>query len=140
MLGSEPLTKETKMSSIKQVIVLRKDLNMRKGKMIAQGAHASMKVILDLNESKTDDFMLIPLNAITREWFLGSFAKIALSVDSEHELMEIHHKAKRAELPCTLITDAGRTEFKGVPTNTAVAIGPAKSEDIDKITGDLKLL
>ena len=31
----------------KQVIVIRKDLNMRKGKMIAQGAHASMKVILD---------------------------------------------------------------------------------------------
>lgn len=32
----------------KQVIVMRKDLNMRKGKMVAQGAHASMAVLLDM--------------------------------------------------------------------------------------------
>ena len=39
--------------NVKQVIVLRKDLNMRKGKMVAQGAHASMKVFFDRFHSST---------------------------------------------------------------------------------------
>ena len=38
---------------IKQVIVMRRDLNMRKGKMVAQGAHASMAVLL--NAGRYDD-------------------------------------------------------------------------------------
>jgi peptidyl-tRNA hydrolase len=32
---------------VKQLIVMRTDLNMRKGKMIAQGAHASIMWTLD---------------------------------------------------------------------------------------------
>ncbi len=52
----------------------------------------------------------------------------------------MYAKAKKAHIPCALITDAGRTEFGWVPTNTCIGIGPYFCEDIDKITVDLKLL
>ena len=61
-------------------------------------------------------------------------------MDSEEELLKIYEKAKKAKLPCSLITDSGKTEFNGVPTNTVVVIGPDKSTKIDKITKKLKLL
>lgn len=128
--------------AVKQVIVLRKDLGMRKGKMIAQGAHASMAVLLNRgealpNEPSTYTFDMTP---DMKEWVEGTFAKIVLGVESEDELLEVHKQAKEAGLPCALITDAGRTEFHGVATNTAVAVGPADADDIDPITGSLKLL
>jgi len=115
--------------NMKQVIVLRKDLKMRKGKMIAQGAHASMIVLLDY-----------PKHEFVQEWLSGQFTKIAVSVDSEDELLELYEKAKEAKLPCSLVTDAGRTEFNGVATITSIAVGPGPIEEIDKITGNLKLL
>ena len=132
----------------KQVIVMRKDLNMRKGKMVAQGAHASMKAILDQMDSSylknqsgiVDKILEIKPNTAMADWIKGSFAKICLSVDSEAELLEIYNKAKEAGLISALIIDAGLTEFNGVPTKTCCAIGPAWSQEIDKITGNLKLL
>ena len=126
----------------KQVIVLRKDLKMRKGKMIAQGAHASMKVILDRGHFvpavNPNTFMLTATEEM-KAWMAGLFTKICVGVDSEDELIAIYEAASLANLPCSLILDAGLTEFKE-PTYTAVAVGPAKNEDVDKITGDLKLL
>jgi peptidyl-tRNA hydrolase, PTH2 family len=126
----------------KQVIVMRKDLNMRKGKMIAQGSHASMS-FLTRRIHEAQNFMIIyyePLWPAAIEWLESSFVKICVSVDSEAELLEIAYKAKEAGLETNLITDAGYTEFNGIPTNTCVAIGPDWSDDIDKITGGLKLL
>ena len=114
---------------MKQVIVIRKDLKMRRGKEIAQGAHASMKFLLN------GDFTRADLNT----WLHGGQTKICLSVDSEKELLELFDKAKEAGLIVNKVTDAGRTEFNGVPTDTCIAIGPNNSEDIDKITKHLKL-
>lgn len=135
------------MTAPKQVIVMRKDLNMRKGKMVAQGAHASMAVILDLFESlidRMDDstryFTSFEKGSPVLEWLTGKFTKICVSVDSEQQLLEIYQKAKDANIPSALITDSGLTEFNGVPTNTCCGIGPWHSEEIDKITGHLKLL
>ena len=122
---------------------MRKDLNMRKGKMVAQGAHASMKAILDsMAWYPRDNVMSIDLskNKPMDNWLNDGVSKICVGVDSEKELMEIYNAAKRAGLICGLITDAGLTEFGGVPTKTCCAIGPNWSEDIDKITGHLKLL
>lgn len=116
----------------KQVIVLRKDLNMRKGKMVAQGAHASLGAILEEGKLKTD--------ADTVAWLEGRFTKICVSVDSEEELLNVYEQTKTAGLNCSLIEDAGFTEFHGKPTLTAVGVGPGLPEDIDKITGELKLL
>lgn len=127
---------------VKQVIVLRKDLNMRKGKMVAQGSHASMKVILDLGSVKHPDsnILTIPMSPEMKDWVMGIFTKVCVSVNSEDALLDVYNRAKEAGLHCSLIRDAGLTEFGGIPTYTAVAIGPNDAEKIDKITGDLPLL
>lgn len=129
----------------KQVIIIRKDLNMRKGKMIAQGSHASMAVVLnEIYKQRNEDIVEVqgswekgnPFHS----WLSGSFTKICVSVNSLEELLEIKKKADEAGLPNALIIDAGFTEFNGVPTETCMAIGPANADDIDLITGNLKLL
>lgn len=130
----------------KQVIVVRKDLNMRKGKMVAQGAHASMAAILNQGKYKQTTIggpvnrFELSMSAEMADWLLGRFTKICVSVDSEEQLKDIYQQAKDAGLVCSIIQDAGLTEFGGVPTYTTVAIGPAEAEEIDKITGSLKLL
>ena len=125
----------------KQVIVMRKDLNMRKGKMVAQGAHASLKAVLDSGNGRPFEYAFdLPPKSAIKNWMEDGFTKICLSVDSERELLEIYKKAKSAKMICALITDAGLTEFNGVATKTCCAIGPAWSEEVDAITGHLKLL
>jgi PTH2 family peptidyl-tRNA hydrolase len=123
----------------KQTIVMRKDLNMRKGKMVAQGAHASMRAILQLGRAEGDNF-IIPLDQRLEPWLLGRFKKICVSVSSETELLAVHAKAKSLGLITALIKDAGLTEFGGVPTYTAVAVGPDLEDRVDAVTGGLPLL
>lgn len=123
----------------KQVIVLRKDLNMRKGKMVAQGAHASMRAILMLGHQEPGNFV-IPLDPRLEPWLLGRFKKICVSVNSEAELLGLHSAAREAGLIAALIQDAGLTEFGGVPTYTALAVGPDREDRVDAITGGLPLL
>ena len=124
---------------------MRKDLNMRKGKIAAQASHASMKVFLDL----CFHFQPLPYVKILKfrynsdsawdNWLNGLFTKIVVSCDSESELVELYEKAKEKKLPCSLIIDAGLTEFNGVPTKTCIAIGPAFPEEVDEITNHIKL-
>lgn len=134
------------MKNIKQVIVMRKDLGMRKGKMVAQGSHASLGSLLKFfNKSKDSEGNItysvqFPPDGILDNWLNGIFTKICLGVNSEEELMEIKRKCDEAEIPNALITDAGLTEFHGVPTKTCLGIGPWESDEIDKITGELSLL
>ncbi len=129
----------------KQVIVVRKDLNMRKGKMVAQGAHASMAVILDaIREQCTYSYLTLTTSAFNdpriQPWLDGPFKKICVSVDSEAELLAIHEKAKELGILTSLIRDSGLTEFGGVPTYTTVAVGPDTEENVNKVTAHLKLL
>jgi PTH2 family peptidyl-tRNA hydrolase len=133
----------------KQVIVMRRDLKntkgekVRAGKLMAQAAHASLKAIFDImGENDEENQMCLnykPKSAL-RNWIEGRFTKICVSVNSEKELLEVYQKAKDEGLICSLITDAGLTEFAGIPTKTCCAIGPEWSDDIDKITGHLSLL
>lgn len=118
----------------KQVIVMRKDLNMRKGKMVAQGAHACMKHLLHKLSWKA------PFDAADEAYYNGIFKKICVSVNSEEELLQIHETALSAGLKSFLIEDSGLTEFKGVKTNTCLAIGPHFDDQIDPITRHLPLL
>jgi PTH2 family peptidyl-tRNA hydrolase len=121
----------------KQVIVLRKDLNMRKGKMCAQAAHASMAVLLEYLYARPRSN---PLPEAMTEWLNGSFTKVCVSVNSLEELTKIYRDAEMRGLPCSLIKDAGLTEFGGVPTYTAVAVGPDYEDRVNEITGALPLL
>lgn len=128
----------------KQVIVIRKDLKMRKGKIVSQGAHAAMKVFFDKGSIITNDagtrVLCIPLTEDMEEWVDNIFTKIVCSVDSLEKLIELFDLARTLKIPCSLIQDAGLTEFGGVPTYTAIAIGPAKNEDVDRVTKGLPLL
>jgi PTH2 family peptidyl-tRNA hydrolase len=130
---------ESEVSNIKQVIVMRHDLKMRRGKQIAQGAHASMAFLTRRLQSRTsicmDDF-----SPNEQTWILGSFAKVCVRCNSEEELMAIVDKATDLGLEVHLITDSGRTEFHGQPTRTCLAIGPDEASKIDQVTGHLELL
>jgi PTH2 family peptidyl-tRNA hydrolase len=123
----------------KQVIVMRKDLGMRKGKMIAQGAHASLKVLLDRGVLQEGSLALSTTPAMDA-WIGGRFTKVCVSVDSEAALDTVVERAHAAGLPCALIIDAGHTEFHGVPTKTCCAVGPAWTDEVDAVTGELPLL
>ena len=132
---------------VKQVLVVRKDLNMRKGKIAAQAAHASMKVLLDVMGTRRYRFrkyfskiLNVSEGSALDIWLSGSFTKVCVSVDSEEDLVRIFNAARDVGLLSTMIEDNGWTEFKGVRTKTAVAIGPAFSDEIDPITSHLKLL
>lgn len=123
------------MNQVKQVIVIRRDLKMRRGKEIAQGSHASIAFITrQLEDSRT-----VELTKAAEYWIAGNFAKICLQVDSEAELLEIEKKAKEIGIECHVVTDSGKTEFNGIPTKTCLALGPDYSDKIDKVTGNLKL-
>ena len=130
-----------KISEPKLVIVIRKDLKMRRGKEIAQGSHSACawmsKLIRGIRDYKV--FPTLDLSSAQSAWIQGRFKKICLVVNSEEELLAIHNQALQAGLQSFLITDSGDTEFHGVPTNTCVGIGPDYPENIDPITKDLKL-
>ena len=107
--------------------MLRADLKLSKGKLCVQAAHASIG-----SYKKAD-------GKIRNEWENHGSKKVAVKVEALKDLMGIYDRAKRARLPCSLIKDAGRTE---VPpgTITAVGIGPESEENIDAVTGELKML
>lgn len=128
----------------KQVLVMKKfpkDRNMRTGKYVAQGAHASLGAVFSLGRISSDGSQLIiPLhNSFVKDWVTGRFTKITCYVDTDEELIAIHKAAQEAGVASSLITDAGLTEFNGVPTLTAVGVGPDSEELINEITGHLKL-
>ena len=118
---------------------MRKDLNMRKGKLVAQGAHASMGAILGQCKKDGDKLVLDLTDERMAPWLTGRFKKICVYVNTEQELLDIHETAKAAGLITSLIVDAGLTEFSGVPTKTAVAVGPDREDKIDAICKHLPL-
>lgn len=132
----------------KQIIVMRKDLNMRRGKQIAQGSHASMAFLTkgmecfqsnDGYEFATETIYIERAEEI-EHWLQNSFRKICVYVNSEEELVAVHQKAIDSGLISHMIEDNGATEFNGVKTKTAVAIGPHYDNKFEGITDHLPLL
>jgi|GEM_PF-32539 len=119
---------------VKQVILYRRDLKMRKGKIAAQVAHASMKAVL-LHDRGAGPTVSLEAPGPMAVWLRTSFAKVVLSVETEQDLVKAWELAREAGIPSALITDSGRTEFGGVPTRTTVALGPWTAEVIDRISG-----
>jgi len=140
--------------NVKQVILVRRDLGMRRGKEIAQGAHASIAFLTNLMSNLRGDLeafghgkpeVVVPmavdlgLDEEAWAWINDRFTKVVLQVFSEEELLDYHQKALDAGLRANLIQDSGQTEFGGELTYTTCAIGPNYAEAIDKVTGDLRL-
>jgi PTH2 family peptidyl-tRNA hydrolase len=111
----------------KQVIAVRKDLKLSRGKLAVQAAHASLEAYKHA-DGKT-----------RREWESGGAKKVVVRADGLRELMELHRKARSLRLPCALIRDAGRTEVEP-GTVTALGIGPVREGEADRLTGNLKML
>lgn len=118
-------------NEMKQVIVIRTDITMTSGKRCSQAAHASLTAYVD--NVKT-------FSEIENLWFKGSQTKITCKIKSLEELLAIYNKAKKQNIPCSLIEDEGRTCFNGEKTVTAIAIGPWYGSIVDKFTGHLGLL
>jgi peptidyl-tRNA hydrolase, PTH2 family len=112
---------------LKQIIVVRNDLKMPKGKLAAQVAHGSVEAVLN-SDSK-----------LVQEWKKQGMKKGVLKVESLKELEQIMINAKNEGLKIGLINDAGRT-FLEPGTTTVLGIGPDTKERINRVTGHLKLL
>jgi PTH2 family peptidyl-tRNA hydrolase len=129
----------------KQVIVIRKDLGMRKGKMVAQATHATKLMLLqhadfDDNGFRVDYDKFGKHSEAIKAWLKGLFTTTVVSVDSEADFLEVEKQAKEKGLVVAKITDAGKTEFHGIPTLTALSVGPANIDEFIGVTDHLKLL
>jgi PTH2 family peptidyl-tRNA hydrolase len=118
---------------VKQVIVMRKDLNLSKGRLVTQGAHASIAFLTDLIK----EYNPLQLTEVQKEWVYGTFFKVCVGVDSEKELLDIGYNAVMLGLSVKYIEETGGFDK---PTVTCIAIGPDYSSKIDPVTKHLKLL
>ena len=114
----------------KQVIIVRRDVNMGTGKIAAQVAHAAVMGAEKVKASRIEWF---------NSWFAAGQAKVVVKVKSIEELMDVRMRAEELNLPVVQVHDSGLTQIPS-GTITCVGIGPAPSELIDKVTFELKLL
>ena len=114
----------------KQVIIVRRDLNMGTGKIAAQVAHAAVMGAEKVKASRREWF---------NSWFGAGQAKVVVKVKSIEALMDVRLRAEKLNLPVVQVHDSGLTQIPS-GTITCVGIGPAPSELIDKVTFELKLL
>ncbi len=112
---------------MKQIILVRQDLALPKGKLAAQVAHAALEAAWRADK------------AVVAAWRDEGMAKIVLKVADEKVLLRRLQVAKDARLPNALITDAGHTVV-APGTRTCLGIGPADDATLDRLFGDLKLL
>ena len=115
------------MEEYKQVILVRMDLDLPKGKLAAQVGHACVEAVL------RSDKKIVTL------WRNQGMRKIVLKVENQRDLLKFNQLAKESGLVTAMITDAGKTVVEP-GTLTCVGIGPEREEKIDKITKDLKML
>jgi PTH2 family peptidyl-tRNA hydrolase len=118
------------MDALKQVIIVRADLEMGKGKAAAQVGHAVLSSYIACLKAHRE---------VAEEWMQTGQKKIVLKVDTEADLIKFYEAFKFKKMPCALINDAGLTQLPP-GTSTALGVGPWKSDEIDILTRGLKLL
>lgn len=141
----------------KQMIVMRRDLKMRKGKIAAQAGHACVEAVLmalaregrlgqvTAYADEDDNPVWVGLQhaegdvSPLTDWFDAGVAKVCVYVDGEEALLDIAQQGREAGFAVALVRDAGLTEFHGEATYTCLAFEPLSAEQIDPITGDLPL-
>jgi PTH2 family peptidyl-tRNA hydrolase len=137
----------------KQMIVMRRDLKMRKGKIAAQAGHACVEAVLMAlaREGRLDEVRVTPDQGWVyledegraptplSDWFDAGVAKVCVYVDSEEALLDLAEQGRARGFVCALVRDAGLTEFHGETTYTCLAFEPLRADQIDPLTGELPL-
>ena len=137
----------------KQMIVMRRDLRMRKGKIAAQAGHACVEAVLMAlaREGRLDQVRVMPsqnwvylddagtIETPLSRWFDAGVAKVCVYVDGEEALLDLARRGRELGFAVALVRDAGYTEFHGEPTYTCLAFEPLMPEQIDPLTGGLPL-
>jgi PTH2 family peptidyl-tRNA hydrolase len=111
---------------VKQAIVARTDIGMGKGKLAAQVAHASLSAYEETG------------SRARKQWKGEGQKKVVLKADGEEQIFRLAEKARAEGLSHSVVRDAGHTQLDP-GTVTALAVGPADGEIVDKVTGDLSL-
>lgn len=126
-------------SDIKQVILLRRDLRLRRAEAAALAAKASTAFMLDMDESETSSQIQVRLSGTDAEWLLGSATRIVLGISSEDALRKILLKAEINGISTyEIVGSSSGKENEGIQL-IAAALGPDESDKLDLITGNLKL-
>ncbi|KAJ3108667.1 Dual specificity protein phosphatase cdc14a [Phlyctochytrium planicorne] len=121
---------DSKNTVYKVLVAVRKDLAMKKGKMAAQASHGVVGVTMLAFENDEESLAL----------WQSEGSKIDIrGIDSEKELISLHHAALNSNIITQIIEDEGRTQI-AAGSLTVVGIGPGPSDEIDKIAGKLKPL
>jgi peptidyl-tRNA hydrolase, PTH2 family len=124
------MSKQVTDMNFKQVIIVRRDVNMGTGKIAAQVAHAAVMGAEKVKASRKEWF---------KSWLAAGQAKVVVKVKNIEELMDVRMRAEELNLPVVQVHDSGLTQIPS-GTITCIGIGPAPSELIDKVTFELKLL
>ncbi|MDD1672978.1 MAG: peptidyl-tRNA hydrolase Pth2 [Methanomicrobiales archaeon] len=111
----------------KQCLVVRTDVKMSCGKMCAQVAHAAVSAFQRAGEEAQES------------WLSEGQKKVVLKARDERTLHEVRMLADARGIPAALIEDAGMTELPP-GTITALGLGPARTEELDRITSSYPLL
>ncbi|WP_435159559.1 peptidyl-tRNA hydrolase Pth2 [Haladaptatus sp. DFWS20] len=111
---------------MKQAIVARTDIGMGRGKLAAQVAHASLSAYEETGRKAR------------KRWKGEGQKKVVVKASSEKEIFQLAEKARAEGLPHAVIRDAGHTQLDP-GTVTALAVGPADDDLVDRVTGDLSL-
>ena len=119
---------------VKQIIVIRKDLGMRRGKEIVTCSHASMAFLVN-NPDRINDILQ---SQTYKSWVDNNYTKICLQVSSLEDLLAVARLADEVGVECHIKEDIGATEFSE-PTITCLALGPDQDEKLRSITKYLKL-
>ncbi len=125
--GRKVIWRRVAIKDMKQIIAVNNSLKLPKGKLAAQVAHAAVATFIDASHKAR------------RAWLSDGMPKVVVKGRDVEELKRLEEATRRQGIPATLITDAGKTVLAS-GTITALGLGPAKDEELDNLTGGLKLL
>ncbi len=123
---------------MKQVIVVRKDLDLKKGKLAAYVAHVSMRFLLDNNEADRGDEFTIKLSPEEAVWIREGSTRVIYTVNSEDALRDLLFRAEIDGIESYPLQVQSPDEFSGDKTLVCAAFGPASSDELSRLVGKLK--
>ena len=123
------MSQESNDSSSTMVLVVRSDLKLSSGKIVAQTGHAAVEVALKAKRNEGD---------LLARWRNEGARKIALKVPDEDTLKRLYGDAVDSGLVAYLVKDAGHTEIPPGTLTVVGILGPRRA--VDSLVGEFSLL